>query len=216
MPVDVVLGRPEEERNEGESYDSFAGNLVNKLEAAFTVVREELRVAAERRKKQYDLRVREKNFPVGTSVWYYCPRRYQRRSPKWQKMYTGPFLVVKYISPVNYVIQRSKHSLPKVVHADKLRAWAGEPLPSWLKETPSEKVAADGEAVEVTQPKPNERNDVNGRSGQAESSESSDESDGQSEQADSPEEATGSPGEVTAPNGRPVRTRRPPDRYGIS
>ena len=125
MPIDIVLGRPEEDKDGVGDYDSFAGSLVSKLEAAFTLVREELQVAAERRKKQYDLRVHEKSFPVGTWVWYYCPRRYRKRSPKWQKMYTGPFLVVKYISPVNYVIQRSKHSLPKLVHADKLRAWSG-------------------------------------------------------------------------------------------
>jgi transposase InsO family protein len=194
MPVDIVLGRPEEDRDVAESYDSFAGDLVNKLEAAFTLVREELRVAAERRKKQYDLRVREKNFPVGTWVWYYCPRRYQKRSPKWQKMYTGPFLVVKYISPVNYVIQRSKRSLPKVVHADKLRAWMGEPLPSWLKET---SVTADADDVDGTETKAKEKK------------KSSD----LSEQAESTEESAGSSDEATVPKVRPVRTRRQPDRY---
>ena len=130
MPIDIVLGRPEEDW-EASSYESFAGNLVARLEAAFALVREELRIAAERRKKQYDLRVREKDFKVGTWVWYYCPRRYLKRSPKWQRMYSGPFLVTKCISPLNYVIQRSKHSMPKVVHADKLRPWLGEPLPPW-------------------------------------------------------------------------------------
>jgi len=64
----------------------------------------------------------------------------RKRSPKWQKMYTGPFLVVKYISPVNYVIQRSKHSLPKVVNtSDKLKSWVGEPPPSWSKKKPLQK-----------------------------------------------------------------------------
>ena len=105
MPIDVVLGKPEEEKHEGLSYDSVVGSLVSRLETAYALVREELQVAAERRKKQYDLRVRESNFKVGTWVWYYCPRRYQKRSPKWQRMYSGPFLVTKCISPWNYVIR---------------------------------------------------------------------------------------------------------------
>ena len=48
-------------------------------------------------------------------------------------MFSGPFLVVKCIRPANYVIQRTKGSQPKVVHADKLKAWNGDPPPSWLK-----------------------------------------------------------------------------------
>ena len=55
--------------------------------------------------------------------------------------------MVMYISPVNYVIQRSERSLPKVVHVDKLRVWSGEPPPSWLKEVPSEDVVDDVETV---------------------------------------------------------------------
>ena len=50
MPIDVVLGRPEEEKQENLSYESFAGNLVTRLEAAYALVREELQIAAERRK----------------------------------------------------------------------------------------------------------------------------------------------------------------------
>ena len=68
MPIDVVLGKPEEEKHEGLSYDSVVGSLVSRLETAYALVREELQVAAERRKKQYDLRVRESNFKVETWV----------------------------------------------------------------------------------------------------------------------------------------------------
>ena len=66
MPIDVVLGRPEEEKRDNPSFESFAGNLITRLEAAYALVREELQIAGERRKKQYDLRVRERNFKVGT------------------------------------------------------------------------------------------------------------------------------------------------------
>jgi hypothetical protein len=197
MPIDIVLGRPEDQAQRDTSYESFADNLVAKLEAAYTLVREELRIAAERRKKQYDLRVREKGFETGTWVWYYCPRRYQKRSPKWQRMYSGPFLVVKRIPPLNYVIQRSKHSLPKVVHADKLRAWLGEPLPSWLESKETERtITAEGKEEARTQPKR--------RAQRAESPE---------QVPDSVESLDGDQSEVEAPRARPARVRKQPRKF---
>ena len=63
------------------------------------------------------------------------PRRFRGKSPKWQKMYTGTYLIVKHIQPSNYVIQKSESAKPKVVHADKLKAWSGDHLPSYLPPT---------------------------------------------------------------------------------
>ena len=198
MPVDIVLGKPEEDNQELQSNESYVGSLLNRLEAAYTLVREQLQAAAKRRKKQYDLRVREKDFKVGTWVWYYCPRRYQKRSPKWQRMYSGPFLVMKRISPWNYVIQRSKHSLPKVVHADKLRGWLGEPPPSWLPDVePVDPPVAAPKAQEIQkQPK--------GKVKEVEPPERASDSEG------SPE---GSEGEVVTPRARPTRAKKQPARF---
>jgi hypothetical protein len=41
--------------------------------------------------------------------------------PKWTKHYTGPYLVVRVILPANAVLQCTKHSVPFVVHCDKLK-----------------------------------------------------------------------------------------------
>ena len=65
-------------------------------------------------------------------IWYYYPRRYQRRSPKWSKTYDGPFLVIKRIPPSDYVIQKSKRATPIVVHSNKLKLCTGETPESWL------------------------------------------------------------------------------------
>ena len=74
-----------------------------------------------RRKDRYDIRVRRHDFRVGQWVWYFYPRKYKNRSAKWQKMYTGPYLVTKVLPPANYVIQKSAKSKQFVVHADKLK-----------------------------------------------------------------------------------------------
>ena len=78
-------------------------------------------MAAERRKTAYDARVKRSEFDLGSKVWYYYPRRYSRKSPKWQRCYTGPYVVTRVIPPVNYVLQRSSKSKPFVAHADKLK-----------------------------------------------------------------------------------------------
>mgnify|MGYP003389980841 FL=1 len=123
MPVDIALGRPEEEKVEFTSYDEFADDLASRLEKAFQMARESLGKAAQRRKNAYDLRVKGSSFAVGQWVWYLYQRKYKGRSPKWQRSYTGPFLIVKALPPVNFVIQRSRNATPKVVHADKLKLW---------------------------------------------------------------------------------------------
>jgi len=69
MPVDIVLGRPEEEQQDGRTYADFADDLVSRLEAAYDVARRSLQTAALRRKTAYDLRVREKGFTRGSWVW---------------------------------------------------------------------------------------------------------------------------------------------------
>ena|SRR5688572_19076922 len=91
------------------------------MESSYRLVREHLRVAAERRKHGYDLRVRPAEFAPGDRVWYYTPRRYQGRSPKWARMYTGPFTVIERLGLVNYRLRKTAHSKPIVVHVDKLR-----------------------------------------------------------------------------------------------
>jgi len=95
-------------------------------------VREHLGRAAERMKQRYDLRVRPQKFQQGEWVLYYNPRKIQGRQQKWQRKYT-PYLVVKELLPVNYLIQKSKKSRPIIAHVDKLRKWDTDELPrSWL------------------------------------------------------------------------------------
>jgi len=70
-------------------------------------------------------------FEIGQNVWYYYPRRYTSRSPKWSKNYDGPFVITKVIPPCNYVIQRNKRSKPQVVHQDKLKVYHAPNPANW-------------------------------------------------------------------------------------
>ena len=76
--------------------------------------------------------MRDRQFKKGDWVYWFYPRRYKGRSPKWARQYIGPFLITRVIPPCNYVIQKSARSKPIVTHTDKLKACLGEVPKSWL------------------------------------------------------------------------------------
>jgi hypothetical protein len=132
MPLDLVMGVIDGEAREERSVDEFVQQIQTRADECYEVAREHLKASAERRKKTYDIRVKEAAFQVNEWVWYWYPRRYQKKSPKWQRSYVGPYLIVRAIPPVNFVIQKSARAKPVVVHADKLKKCHGQTPESWL------------------------------------------------------------------------------------
>ena len=172
-PVDLVLG-PIFEDTEGSNnrtYDEYVDDQLCVYQEAHRLAREHLGTAAERRKVGYDLRVKSKSFQKGDWVWYLYPRRYQQRSPKWSKQYTGPYHVVKVIPPCDYVLQKSKRSQPFVVHGNKLKLCRGLTSTSLLESSCNEPGDLEGPEepvanADVTTKKPvrrrfNRRRDMN-------------------------------------------------------
>jgi hypothetical protein len=142
-PVDIVFGAPHEDENVYGDADEFVCHKLSVMEEAYALVRQNLGTSLQRAKRYYDLKARGTTYSVGTWVWYYCPRRYVQRSPKWQRMYQGPYLITRRINEVNYVLQQSRRSAPFVTHVDKLKACADQSRPNWLN-------LADDEAVDPT------------------------------------------------------------------
>ena len=131
-PLDVILGVPPAEEQHAGSCDAFVDEKLKVMRKAYGLARENLGCRAERAKKGYDMRVKPTRYEVGQWVYYYCPRKYVRRSPKWQRMYTGPFLIVQKVGPVNVRLQASKRSAPFISHVDKLKHCLGPTPSSWL------------------------------------------------------------------------------------
>lgn len=118
-PADIVYGlsAPEAE----PPHDDFVEEVREKMTAAYDIVRENLGVAAERNKRYYDLKGKPASFKEGDHVYYFNPRRYCGRSDKWSRKYTGPFLVVKVLSPVTVLLRTLNCRREFVSHVDKLR-----------------------------------------------------------------------------------------------
>jgi transposase InsO family protein len=132
MPLDLVMGLPPQKNGDNNITEEHVRKMMEQSDECWEIARRHLRVAADRRKASYDIRTRTADFLVGDWVWYWYPRRYQNRSPKWQRCYTGPYLIVRSIAPVNYVLQKSVRSKPFVVHADKIKKCYGSTPVSWL------------------------------------------------------------------------------------
>ena len=129
-----MFGIPNDEEEHYESYDAFVNQKINIMRQSYQLARDEIGVSANRGKRYYDMRVKPRQYQTGQWVYYFSPRRYLRRSPKWQKMYTGPFLVIKVLGPVNVLLQAKEKSTPFVSHIDKLKICLGETPKSWLQE----------------------------------------------------------------------------------
>ena len=158
-PVDLVLEALPGEEEHYESFNDYVCELQRRMRESYALAREHLDAAAERRKNEYDIKVKSAKFEVGQWVWYLYPRRYTKRSPKWCRNYEGPFLVVQTIPPCDYVIQRSRRSTPQVVHGDKLKRCHGETPASWLQlRTTEERSANEVDSQQLTDKRDDNQN----------------------------------------------------------
>lgn len=130
-PLDVVLNLPTEETT-SLRYDDYVDKLMQTLRYAYRLVREQLGRSAERAKRYYDLRVRPSRYTSGQWVYCYNPRHYQGRQDKWSRKFSGPYLILEVLPPVNLKIQRSPKSKPFIVHFDKVKPWIGDAPKSWI------------------------------------------------------------------------------------
>jgi len=146
MPIDIILGNVSEDRPKHKTFVDYVEDLREQLMKSHQIAREHLGAAADRRKQEYDLKVKPRSFQVGEKVWYLYPRRYTAKSPKWQKHYIGPYEVVKALPPADYVIRKSKRSEPMVVHADMLKMCYSDTSTTSLERTddfePAETITA--------------------------------------------------------------------------
>jgi len=107
-------------------------DLDDKLQSNFALAREHLGVAAKKRKRLYDIRVK----PRGVQSWglglVFISSKVRRPFAEVAEDVYGPFLITREIPPLNFVIHKSKRAKPEVVHVDKLKKCYGETPRPWL------------------------------------------------------------------------------------
>ena len=120
LPVDIIMygSCP----TEPVSPHQYVKTLKATMEGAYEKAREHLKATAVRSEELYK-RVHGREFQVGELVWLNNPVVPRGRSRKLHCPWTGPFKVIKNISPVVYRIQDKRPGSRKrvVVHFDRLK-----------------------------------------------------------------------------------------------
>lgn len=129
-PLDILIETPHEDAP--SDTNKYADLLVDRLKESFKLVRKCTRSQVERMKQHYNSRVKSKTFAVGDLVWYYYPRKYKGRTPKWMRYYVGPYKIETALNDVNFVIRKSPRSKAIIAHIDKLRTFYGTVPDCWI------------------------------------------------------------------------------------
>ena len=131
IPLDLLLEHTTDK--EVVYYHEYAEETVERMRKAFEIVQKHQNTQVERMKRYYNVAVKPRTFHVNDLVYYYYPRRYAGRTPKWSRVYTGIFRVEKVVNDSVYIIRRTPHSRPITVNVDKLKLYSGEAPVCWRK-----------------------------------------------------------------------------------
>ena len=122
LPLDVVLGKPKQDR---ESYSQYGRKLENIINHIHDIARRNLKFSSDAQKRVYDHKANQRLYQEGDLVWLYHNKRSVGLSTKLACKWTGPHKIVKRLNDVIYRVQKSSKSLPKVVHHDRLKLYCG-------------------------------------------------------------------------------------------
>ena len=129
LPVDLMLGSPPEYT--GEETTQYAAELQNRLEEVYAHVRDSLKVAAERQRRNYDVNASGTAYGTGDLVWRMNKTRRKGISPKLQARWLGPCVVTEKVNAVTYKIQVSRDGT-KILHFDLLKPYSCRDIPEWV------------------------------------------------------------------------------------
>ena len=117
LPATFIAAPPQETKPATEYVVTFQQNL----RTAHQQVRDALGTTAQTEKKYFDRRVKQHSFAVGQKVWLYWPRpliRQQKR--KLTQLWTGPWEIKQFLSPIVVLIQHTVNRKQQTVHVDRL------------------------------------------------------------------------------------------------
>ena len=131
-PLEIIIGKaPDQE----QCQHWYALDLEDKLRHAYQFARHNLKMAAQRQKNLYDLRVKPFGWKPGMWVWYgYQPYRTIKLKSPW----VGPFKIIRVINDVNVEMKRGPNSVSVIVHVDKLKPYRGLEEPAWVDNRPGD------------------------------------------------------------------------------
>lgn len=133
MPSQAVIERPSHQVEEIEP-EVYVAELQEAMAKVHELARTKLRKHAAYRKKYYDVKSRLRRMEAGKPVWLHDPTRKPGICSKLANRWKGPYLVVKRLDDLTYLIKTSQRRPCKAVHIDRLLPYHGEVTPKWMSD----------------------------------------------------------------------------------
>lgn len=119
LPPDVKLLAPS---NLSSSVEEHRKRIVQQVEDAQTLARQNIQKAQQKMKALYDRNSRPAIYDVGDRVWVYTPKPRKGLSKKLRHLWFGPYRVVKKLSPVHFELKTcDNRTVSTTVHANRLK-----------------------------------------------------------------------------------------------
>jgi len=120
----TLIARPP---NDAIVSTAYVADFRDTLREAHDQIRESLRAAAKTEKRYFDQRVNYHKYTVGQLVWLYWPRPLIRTAyRKLAKLWTGPWEILAFTSPLVVQIRNIATKKRQTVHVDRLVPCASE------------------------------------------------------------------------------------------
>jgi hypothetical protein len=106
-----------------EGPNDYVEDLRSRLETAYEFARCELKKSALRQKNYYDSKVTLYTYTKGEKVWLYQPHRKIGLSPKLQRLWHGPYVILDILGRNLFRVKKIGSTIQKVVHSDNMKPY---------------------------------------------------------------------------------------------
>ena len=130
-PVEIISGSRGPDGTDVTNYHEYVASLCERFQTAHEIARVHLTKRASRQKQDYDGKSTLKSYFPGDFVWYASEFKQLHITPKLRSPYSGPYLVLKRMTDLDYLIQLDAKGSKKLVHHNKLKSYTGNCVPKW-------------------------------------------------------------------------------------
>ena len=121
LPIDIIAGSLPD-MSTHECPIKYVEWVKDAMERSFEFAHENLESSFRRQKRNYDVKLKPRQFDKDELVWYWYPPKAKQ---KLGLGLTGPFKIVRKISEVNYQIESCHNKKMRIVHVDHLKKVEG-------------------------------------------------------------------------------------------
>ncbi|MCU7833552.1 MAG: hypothetical protein KZQ56_13460, partial [gamma proteobacterium symbiont of Lucinoma myriamae] len=135
LPKQAVIGKPQVANQTCTDPDDYVTQLQRSMVKVHDVARSNLRKSADYQKRYYDTHSKKaqlRYFEVGQLVWLHDPSRKVGVCHKLMNRWKGPYVVIRKLDDLIYLIKKSSKQPVKAYHVDRLMKYQGNNVPQWI------------------------------------------------------------------------------------